>query len=150
MSSVWFYHLERSTLEQALPPLLEKCLQRGWRALVRGALAERLDLLDQALWSWRDDSFLPHGLDGRDAAERQPILLTTAPVGVVNGAKALFLVDGADFEDATAFERASVMFDGRSESAVSHARGQWRAAKDAGHETAYWKETAQGRWEKAL
>ena len=34
MAELWFYHLERSELERALPPLLEKCLQRGWRALV--------------------------------------------------------------------------------------------------------------------
>ena len=34
---VWFYHLEQTGLEQALPELLEKTLQRGWRA-ISGAL----------------------------------------------------------------------------------------------------------------
>jgi DNA polymerase III subunit chi len=147
MSALWFYHLERSSLEAALPPLLEKCLQRGWRAVVRGGIAERLEMLDQALWSWKDESFLPHGLEGRDAPERQPILLTASP-GAANGAKALFLVDGADPGDIGAFERASVMFDGRDEAAVVHARLQWKAAKNAGHDIAYWKESAAGRWEK--
>jgi DNA polymerase-3 subunit chi len=147
MSALWFYHLERSSLENALPPLLEKCLQRGWRAVVRGGLAERLEMLDQALWAWKDEAFLPHGIEGRDAPERQPILLTTGP-GAANGAKALFLVDGAEPGDISGFERASIMFDGRDEAAVVHARLQWKTAKDAGREIAYWKETAAGRWEK--
>jgi DNA polymerase-3 subunit chi len=147
MSALWFYHLERSTLEQALAPLLEKCLQRGWRAVVRGTIEERLDQLDEALWSVREDGFLPHARAGRGTPERQPILLTSAP-GAPNGAKALFLIDGAEPGAIGDFERASVMFDGGDEAAVVHARLQWKAAKESGHEVAYWKETGAGRWEK--
>lgn len=147
MSALWFYHLERSSLEGALAPLLEKCLQRGWRAVVRGTLKERLDLLDEALWTVREESFLPHARAGRAAAERQPILLTSE-VGAPNGAKALFLIDGAEPGPLDAFERASIMFDGRDEAAVVHARLQWKAAKEAGLEVAYWKETDAGRWDK--
>ena len=65
MAELWFYHLERSELERALPPLLEKCLQRGWRALVRCRLARArvMDALDASLWTFRDDSFVPHAKD---------------------------------------------------------------------------------------
>lgn len=147
MTPLWFYHLERSALEQALAPLLEKCLQRGWRALVRGGLGERLDALDQALWTWRDDAFVPHGLEGRDAPERQPVLLTASSANA-NGARALFLIDGAEPGDLAGFERASVLFDGRDEAALVHARLQWKAAKEAGHDVAYWKESSAGRWER--
>ena len=70
---IWFYHLERSTLDQVLPGLLEKTLQRGWRALVRGAVAHRLDDIDEHLWTYRDDSFLPHGQASEPHAARQPI-----------------------------------------------------------------------------
>jgi DNA polymerase III subunit chi len=147
MSSLWFYHLERSSLEGALAPLLEKCLQRGWRAVVRGTIEERLDQLDEALWTVRDENFLPHARVGRGVAEKQPILITSAAENP-NGAKALFLIDGAEPGPIDAFERASIMFDGRDEAAVVHARLQWKAAKEAGHAVAYWKETDAGRWEK--
>ena len=147
MTGLWFYHLERSALEAALPPLLEKCLQRGWRAVVRGGVQERLETLDQALWTWRDDSFLPHGLEGRDPPGAQPILLTSG-AGAPNGAKALFLIDRAEPGDIARFERASIMFDGADDAALVHARLHWKAAKDAGTEVAYWKESAAGRWEK--
>jgi DNA polymerase-3 subunit chi len=148
VAELWFYHLEKTELEQALAPLLEKCLQRGWRALVRGGLSERLDTLDGALWTYRDDSFLPHA---REAAKtdgaRQPVLLTDKP-GNPNNACALFAIDGASTEDAADFERACFLFDGRDEASLTEARRRWKAAKSSGLEVSYWKEKQDGGWEK--
>ena len=146
MAELWFYHLERTELEKALPPLLEKCLRRGWRALVRGGEPERLDALDEALWTWRDDSFLPHAREDGSAA-RQPVVLTDEP-GNPNGAQALFLVDGAEGEDVAGFARTCVLFDGRDEGALNLARSRWKSAKEAGHDVSYWRESATGKWEK--
>jgi DNA polymerase III subunit chi len=148
MAELWFYHLEKSDLERALPPLLEKCLARGWRAIVRGTLEERLEALDATLWTFRDDSFLPHRRDEpAAAAARQPVLLTAKP-GNPNAAKALFLIDGAEPADAAAFERACLMFDGRDAGALEKARSHWKDAKAAGLAASYWRENAAGKWEK--
>ena len=145
MPELWFYHLERTELERALPPLLEKCLQRGWRALVRGGSPERLAHLDEAIWTFRDDSFLPHAREGDP--RRNPVWLTTES-GNPNEAQALFLIDGAEPGDIAGFERACLMFDGRDSGALELARSRWKEAKSAGVEASYWKEDASGRWEK--
>jgi DNA polymerase-3 subunit chi len=147
MGEVWFYHLERRDLASVLADLLEKSLGKGWRVLVRGTDPARLDALDAALWVQKDDSFLPHGRDGPEAA-RQPVLLTTASEGNPNGAKALFLVDGAPPQSLEGFERVCVVFEGRNEAALTAARGQWKAVKAAGAVASYWAETEGGRWEK--
>ena len=147
MAELWFYHLERTELERVLPPLLEKCLQRGWRALVRGGSPERLDALDAILWTFRDDSFVPHARDSAGNAARQPVLLTESP-GNPNGAQALFLIDGAEPGDLAGFERACLMFDGRDEAALESARSRWKQAKEAGITASYWRESAAGKWEK--
>ncbi|MES1157376.1 MAG: DNA polymerase III subunit chi [Alphaproteobacteria bacterium] len=148
MAELWFYHLERSEIEKALPPLLERCLERGWRAIVRGGSTERLDALDTHLWTFRDESFLPHARDeGRVDTSRQPVLLTTK-AGNPNNAKALFLIDGAEPGDLAAFERACLIFDGRDEDALNSARSRWKEAKAAGVAASYWRETASGKWEK--
>ncbi len=147
MAELWFYHLERTELERALPPLLEKCLQRGWRALVRGGSPERLEALDTMLWTWRDESFLPHAREGEGEATRQPVLLTSN-AGNPNGARALFLIDGAEPGDLSGFERACLMFDGRDEAALEKARSRWKEAKEAGIVASYWRESAAGKWEK--
>lgn len=145
MAELWFYHLERTELERALPPLLEKCLQRGWRALVRGGSPERLAHLDEAIWTFRDDSFVPHAREGDP--KRQPVWLTVEG-GNPNGAQALFLIDGAEPGDISGFERACLVFDGRDEAALQMARLRWKEAKETGVVAYYWKESGAGRWEK--
>ena len=144
---VWFYHLERSRLEQVLPDLLEKTLARGWRALVRSPATDRIERLDDWLWAYRDDSFLPHGLAGEPLADRQPVLLT-AGADNANGAQALFLIDGAETGDLAGVERCILIFDGGDEAAVARARGEWTRYKTAGHAVAYWKQGEQKGWVK--
>ncbi|UPT65068.1 MAG: DNA polymerase III subunit chi [Hyphomonadaceae bacterium JAD_PAG50586_4] len=145
MAELWFYHLERSELSRALAPLLEKSLQRGWRALVRGGSPERLDELDAVLWTYREDSFLPHAREGDP--KRQPVWLTSEG-GNPNGAQVLFLLDGAEPGDLSGFERACLMFDGRDEAALELARSRWKQAKADGIVASYWRESAGGKWEK--
>lgn len=144
---ILFYHLEHTSLENALPGLLEKSLERGWRAVVQAGSEEQLEDLNKALWTYRDDSFLPHGAASDGAPERQPIYLTIGE-GNPNGASIRFLVDGAEAGDLSGYARVVHLFDGRDEAAVSHARGQWTAANDAGHDVTYWCQSERGKWEK--
>ena len=146
---VWFYHLERTGLDQALPELLEKTLQRGWRAIVRSPAPERLEHLDGWLWSYRDESFLAHGLQSEPNAARQPVLLTTSNDNA-NGARALFLIDGAEPGDLDGYARALVLFDGKDDGQLKLARQQWLGLKGQGAALSYWKQSPEGRWEKQV
>ncbi len=94
MTEIVFYHLKGQTLEQVLPSLLQRSLERGWRVAVQGATDERIAALDAHLWTWRDDAFLPHGTWREAAASDQPILLTTNDDNP-NGAAVRFLVECA-------------------------------------------------------
>jgi len=80
----WFYHLEASTLEGVLPGLLEKTLAKGWRALVKLPEA-KLEQLDNFLWTFREDAFLPHGREDEPQAELQPILLSATTESAERG-----------------------------------------------------------------
>lgn len=144
---VWFYHLERTSLDQALPELLEKTLARGWKALVRAGSRERVDHLDGWLWSYRDDSFLPHGRDDEPLADRQPVLITLSMENP-NGADALFLIDGAEAGDIGGYARCVLLFDGRDEAAVAAARGKWSTFRAAGAAVSYWRQGEAGGWRK--
>jgi len=144
---VWFYHLERTGLDQALPELLQKTLARGWRALVRTPDRDRIEHLDGWLWSFRDDSFLPHGLADEPQAARQPVLLTAAPDNA-NAAQALFLLDDAEPGPLGDYERCIILFDGRDEQLTAAARRRWTVLKGAGHPVSYWRQNGEGRWEK--
>lgn len=147
MAEVLFYHLERQPLEQVLPTLLEKSLERGWKAVVQAGHEERLDALDLVLWTYREDSFLPHGTKRDGAPERQPVFLTTGPDNP-NAATVRFLVDGADAETFDGHARYVYLFDGNDAEAIARARAAWKRAKAAGCEVTYWQQSETGRFER--
>ncbi|MGO9546960.1 MAG: DNA polymerase III subunit chi [Rhodomicrobium sp.] len=144
----WFYHLERQPLQTVLPVLIEKTLQRGWRACIRFSTPEWLDTVDSTLWTYRDDSFLPHGTVRDGHAERQPVFLTLDDA-VPNGAEALFLLEAAAEREPQRFARIVRLFDGADEEAKVLARSEWKTAKAAGFDVSYWRQEESGAWRKS-
>jgi DNA polymerase III subunit chi len=150
MTEIWFYHLQRQTLDQALPSLIEKSLERGWRVAVQAMSEERLEALDQQLWTYSDASFLAHGRAGDGDGALQPVYLSTG-VENPNGASVRFFVEGAPVAASLGegpYERAIVMFDGGNEDELAAARLQWRELKERGFALTYWQQDEGGRWEK--
>jgi DNA polymerase-3 subunit chi len=147
MAEILFYHLTESTLEEALPGLVERSIARGWRAVVQSGSEERRDALDTHFWTFRDDSFLGHGLDHEPHAAVQPVILT-ATAANPNAAQIRFLVDGAEPPPLDGYERAVLMFDGHDDAQLAAARGHWKALKAAGHELTYWQQGPDRRWER--
>ncbi len=145
MTEVLFYQLDQRPLEAVLPLLLEKSLERGWRAVVQCGSDERLQALDGQLWTYRDNSFLPHGSTGDGDANLQPVYLTTGDDNP-NAAMIRFLVDRAEPGDLAGYERVVFMFDGRDEDSLVAARDQWKEARAAGNNVTYWQQDDNGRW----
>jgi len=150
MAEIFFYQLKGQTPEQVLPALLQKSLERGWRVVVQASSEERVEALDAHLWTWRDDSFLPHGT-WRDAdAARQPIVLTVNEDNP-NGAAVRFLVEGANMPaNASAYQRVVLLFDGDDPEAIEVARSRWGQAKSAGFEVTYWQADDRGGWRRQI
>jgi len=147
VTEVLFYHLQNAPLEQVLPQLLERSLERGWRAIVRAGGPERLDALNNVLWTYSDDSFLPHGTKDDGPAALEPVFLTVDDENP-NNAYVLFLVDGAAPGNIGPYERCVLMFDGRDEAALAAAREHWKTLKAEGHDATYWQQDERGKWEK--
>jgi DNA polymerase III subunit chi len=148
MTEVLFYHLQAQPVERVLPVLLEKSLERGWRVVVHSSSEERVDALDAHLWTFRDDSFVPHGTFREPTAAEQPVLLTVEEHNP-NGAAVRFLIDRAPIpEDAAQYERLVLMFDGTDDEAVAAARQRWQVAKAKGFAVTYWQADDNGRWQR--
>ncbi len=146
-TEVFFYHLEHRTLDDVLPTLLERSLERGWRAVVQAASEERVEAIDTLLWTYREESFLAHGTSREGSPDAQPIYLT-AENDNPNAAAVRFLVDGAELQDESPYRRVVFIFDGRDEEAVKKARIQWQDAKTKGLSVSYWQQDADGRWQQ--
>ncbi|HEY3679758.1 MAG TPA: DNA polymerase III subunit chi [Bradyrhizobium sp.] len=148
MPEVLFYHLQDMTLENVLPPLLEKSIERGWRVVVQSTSEERTDALDAHLWTYRDDSFLPHATWRVGDAPEQPIVLI-AGEGNPNGATVRFLVDNAALPaDSDAYQRLVLVFNGEDSEALAAARSAWTDCKSRGFDVTYWQADERGRWQR--
>lgn len=146
MTPVFFYHLERQPLETVLPRLLATSLDRGWRVVVRAGSEERAEALAALLWTFEDESFLPHGTKADGYEELHPIWLTAGDENP-NAANVRFYVDNAEVGPIDGLTRAVIMFDGNDPDAVEAARAGWRRFKGEGREVSYWQQDEQGRWQ---
>lgn len=146
MTEVLFYHLQDTTLERVLPPLLEKSLARGWRVAVQTGSEERAEAIDAHLWTWREDSFLPHGT-WRDAdAAELPVVLVVDEANP-NRADVRFIVDSAGLPaDCDSYARVVMVFNGDDDEALGVARAAWSDGKARGFEITYWQTDERGRW----
>jgi DNA polymerase-3 subunit chi len=147
MTEIRFYHLQRTALEAALPPMLERTLERGQRAVVMAGSEERVEHLTDHLWTYSERGFLPHGSARDGNAALQPVWLTTADENP-NEAQVLFLTDGTHSGKVAEYQLCVELFDGNDEAAVEAARARWKTYKDAGHALTYWQQSAAGRWEQ--
>ena len=148
MTEVLFYHLQDMTLENVLPSLLEKSLARGWRVVVQSTSEERADALDAHLWTYRDDSFLPHATWRAGDAADQPIILSIEE-GNPNRANVRFLVDNAALPaDCDSYQRVVLVFNGDDSDALAAARESWTTCKARGLEVTYWQTDERGRWQR--
>ncbi len=150
MTDIRFYHLERSPLEVALPQLLQKIYQRDMHSVVLAGSQDRVSQLDTMLWTFDPNSFLPHGAAPKDKAlaDQQPIWLTRDADDNPNAAQVMVALDGAEPAEIDKYDIICIIFDGRDQAAVQHARGRWKIYKDQGHDISYWQQTDGAGWQK--
>lgn len=147
MTDIRFYHMLQKRLEQALPEIAAKALERGFRIVVKLGSVERVQVLDTALWTYNPASFLPHGYVRDGFESEQPLWLTTEEENP-NQSTMLVLADGATSDRVADYALCCEIFDGNDEDAVSAARARWTAYKNAGHELSYFQQDDAGKWEK--
>jgi len=132
-----FYYLTRTPLEKALPGIAERVLGSGERLLIVAEDADQLNRLDQLLWAYRADSFLPHGQSGD-----QPVLLGASLEGAA-GYPNVAYVDGIWRDAPEGVARVFYFFD---ETTRDGARDAWRQLAGTQVERRYWKQEEGGRW----
>ena len=146
MTDIRFYHMERQGLEQVLPALLVKALEQGKRVVVKTRDENETERLNEYLWTYNPDSFLPHGTKRDGHPAQQPVWLTSVDENP-NAADVLILTQGAQSPVVADFALCCELLDGHDQDSVTGARTRWKTYKDSGHSVTYWQQGAKG-WEK--
>ena len=144
-----FYHLEKMSFDEAAPLALEKAYERGNKVLVRLENAVAADALNQTLWTFNPNSFIPHGVEKDGFPEQQPIFITHKKDFNPNGADVLVLYNAREIPNLEGFSRALLFFNGMDEEALKDARFLWRNLKEADNELHYWQKE-NGKWAEKI
>lgn len=144
-TEIRFYHLQRQTLKQALPQLLNKALGAGHKIIVKLNTADTVEDMNQHLWTFHPDRFLPHGSKKDGFAADQPIWLTPDNDNP-NQANVLITGEGAVPESPENFTLCCEFLNGFDEDEVNAARQRWKTYKDQGFEITYWQQDDKGAW----
>ena len=128
--NIWFYHLESQPLHAVLPVLVEKTLNRGWRAILRFSTQERLEAIDGALWTYREEFFLPHGTVPR-RPRRTPARVSDDRWRQSQRRACAVPAGGGEESEPKQFARIIRLFDGADGEARALARQEWKDAKAA-------------------
>lgn len=151
MIRVDFYHLQRSPLEQVLPKLCEKAYSTGKRIKIQLGTEERVSFVNSLLWTYNEESFLPHGSKKDGFSEEQPIFIS-ADENNPNGAVLLVLADGArpSLEILQQYERVLNIFDGTNETSLNAARNYWKQIRELNGDLHYWQQNERGVFEQKV
>ncbi|MBI1326401.1 MAG: DNA polymerase III subunit chi [Alphaproteobacteria bacterium] len=151
MTEIRFYHLTRSSTDDAMPPLLEKALKGYKRIVVQCADDVNAKHADKALWGGRPDSFIPHGLDTAEHAAEQPVLVTSND-NHDHDAEMLLVLGSAKLQESRIekYKLVCLMFDGSDDAQVQAARALWKTLKDNASLTlTYWQQGDTGWSQKS-
>jgi DNA polymerase-3 subunit chi len=146
-----FYHLQKTPLEQVLPKLCEKAYATGKRIKILVGNDERVEFLNSLLWTYSEESFLPHGSKKDGFASEQPIFLSSTEDNE-NNAELLILVDGAmpGIDVLKTYERVLNIFDGNDDISLNNSRDYWKMIKSTDGELHYWQQKDNGSFEQKV
>ncbi|MBF0428105.1 MAG: DNA polymerase III subunit chi [Magnetococcales bacterium] len=142
-TTVRFYQVAGSSPDIALTGILFKVVEQGSRACLLALDATHVKRLDEMLWRYPLDRFLPHGpWDGPDP-QRQPVLITLQPDDC-NGASVLVVAASRGVDKPEQFDMVVDFVDPREP--VANARDRYRRYQTLGCVMEYWIQSPEGRW----
>ena len=136
MARIDFYILAQAD-ERARHLLACKLAEKAWRldnsVWIHAKDRRDAERLDELLWTFRDGSFVPHGLAGRnDGTERSPIMVGCGGEGVEKRDLLINLTDEIP-PFAEGFPRVAELVTS-DESCRQLSRKRYAAYRDQGHE----------------
>lgn len=112
--------------------LAEKAYLQGYRVYIHAGSHAQAALIDELLWTFKDDGFIPHGLDGDPAAAAAPVLVGDGSGAPAAGAQVLINLDDAVPAFFDRFERVTELVD-QSAEVKERARLRFRAYRERGY-----------------
>jgi DNA polymerase-3 subunit chi len=132
MTEVIFVEVTASRMEMRACEIAQHTYAQGDRLQIIAVDEEQAARLDDLLWTYKTDTFVPHGLwRGRDSESDQPVIITTRKERVV-GIASLLTMDYCPVKMVRQFSKVIHMVVVDNQERLEASRRYWTLLKDAG------------------
>ncbi|MBI5446383.1 MAG: DNA polymerase III subunit chi [Deltaproteobacteria bacterium] len=136
MAGIDFYEVKGPRWELAVCERVEALYEAGERVYVRAPSEALARALDDLLWTFREDSFVPHRLWGGEGDLPDPVAVGWRR-GNPNGATCLVLAGAGEPEELSGFAQAFDFVPVSDPELTAGARERYRAFRAAGHQVTF-------------
>jgi DNA polymerase III subunit chi len=146
MASITFLDsgdLDRAALSLAMARFINARVSDGRRVALRVSDDRKAARWDQFLWTWDDQSFLPHSVLGAQWPADEPVTVATR-LPPATPDMILICLDEVPLGDLDGYDDVYELVDRNTDEGVERARERWSAWKATGRTQEYRRDWATG------
>ena len=146
MSEIYFYNTSSRDFLRDITLLIERLYLLEHKVIVLCPDNNVSAIVDDYLWSYKDESFLPHSIADQDHSELDSIIISSHQLNL-DFYKILIVFKGSSisFDYSNNFEKVYYFFDDNSNDEREIARTLWKEAKKSGTKCKYWQ-VQENKW----
>ena len=146
LEKAYFYNSAQRNVMVDISLLIEKLFKERKRILVRCKDQETVEVVNDFLWLYKEEAFIPHSIDKKDQTMYYPILITT-DIEEEYKHDVLLALSGVLVEekDWKKFTNAYYFFDDQEYNEKENARLMWKSFSALNVVCKYWINKAN-RW----
>ena len=145
MSEIFFYKLKNSSSEIFLTSLIERSLENNWNSVVLLDNIERMEEINDFLWSYKDTSFLPHGSQNDKNSELHRVYLTCEEENH-NDSDVIFSIDGLLIKNINSWQRCIYIFNEQNLKVVDQFNTYKKNIDQSQHVLKSFEQDTNGKW----
>ena len=146
MKEFFFYNIAARDFFKDSAILTEKLFKQGIKVLILCPDDEVTTFFDDFLWSFKEESFIPHKVFDRDNNQLEAIIMSKEQI-FMEDFKTLIVLKGSmvDTDYCNRFEKTYYFFDDNNNNEKKLARRLWLEAVKLGTKCKYWK-VEKNKW----
>ena len=139
LEKAYFYNSSHRNVVVDISRLIEKLFKEKNRILVCCKDLETVEVIDEFLWAYKEDGFIPHSIDTKERSSIYPILITTN-INEEFEHNILLALSGVLIKekDWRKFSKAYYFFDDQENNEKENAREMWKSFSALNIVCKYW------------
>ena len=145
MTEIFFYKLKNLSIELFLISLIEKSISKNWNSLVLLDNIERMEEINDLMWTFNDTSFIPHGSQSDLNPDKHKVYLTCNEENL-NNSSVIFSIDGIIINQPDNWKRCIYIFNEQNLKVTDELESYKRGIEDLNYDLKSFEQDNNGKW----